>query len=209
MNNFWLIGGMLGIFALWMLGLDARWLWAFGLALLALGFNTVVNARNQVETALSSVSVMLQKRHDLVPNLVATVQRYLEHEGDVLERVTSLRARATSGSLPAAEQAKVESELGAALRQVVVTAESYPELKASENFEQLQRSLNETEEQLSAARRAYNAAVKSYDDQRRMFPANLLAAILRYGPRPYFEVTEPAATARPDVAAQFRGAARP
>jgi LemA protein len=208
MNSVWMIAGMLGLFALWMADVDSRWLWAFGLALLAWSLNTVVNARNQVENGLSSVSVMLQKRHDLVPNLVAAVQRYLEHESDVLDRVTSLRARATAGSLPIAEQAKLESELGAALRQVVATAEAYPDLKASESFQQLQRSLNETEEQLSAARRAYNAAVKHYEDNRRMLPASLLALILRYGPRPYFELTEPGAAARPDVAAQFRGAAR-
>jgi LemA protein len=187
---------------------DERWLWAFGLALLAWSVNTVVNARNQVETALSSVSVMLQKRHDLVPNLVAAVQRYTEHETDVLERVTALRTRAAAGTASMTEQAKVESELGQALRQVVATAEAYPELKASDNFQQLQRSLNETEEQLSAARRAYNAAVKHYDDNRRMFPASLLALALRYEARPYFELTEPQAAARPDVAAQFRGAAR-
>ena len=208
MNSVWMIGGMLGLFALWMADVDARWIWAFGLALLAWSFNTVVNARNQVETALSSVSVMLQKRHDLVPNLVAAVQRYMEHESDVLDRVTSLRSRAASGTLPLAEQAKVEDQLGQALRQVVATAEAYPELKASENFQQLQAALNETEEQLSAARRTYNAAVKAYEDHRRMFPASLLALVLQYGPRPYFELTEPAAAARPDVAAQFRGAAR-
>jgi LemA protein len=207
MNSVWMIGGMFALFALWMAGVDERWLWAFGLALLAWSVNTVVNARNQVETALSSVSVMLQKRHDLVPNLVAAVQRYMEHESDVLDRVTALRARA-AGATSVPEQAQIESQLGAALRQVVATAEAYPELKASQGFQDLQRSLNETEEQLSAARRAYNAAVKHYEDNRRMFPAGLLALALRYGARPYFELTEPAAAARPDVAAQFRGAAR-
>lgn len=208
MNSVWMIGGMLALFAMWMFDVDWRWLTAFGLAHLALCANTVVNARNQVENAFSSVNVMLQKRHDLIPNLVAAVQRYLEHEGDLLGRLTELRARATSGSLPPAEQAKVEREIGQGLRQVVATAESYPELKSSENFQQLQRALNEVEEQLSASRRTYNAAVKQYDDHRRMFPANVLARVLGYGPRPYFELSEPAAAQRPDVTAQFRSAGR-
>jgi LemA protein len=204
-----MISGMFGLFAMWMAGIDPRWILACGLALLAWSFNTVISARNQLEKAFASVSVMLQKRHDLIPNLVAAVQRYLEHESDVLEKVTALRARATSPSVSREEQAKVEGEIGQVLRQIVATAEGYPELKASENFQQLQRSLNETEEQLSAARRAYNAAVQHYDDHRRMFPANLIALALGYHAHPYFEIKDASVAERPDVAAQFRASGRP
>jgi LemA protein len=208
MNSIWMIAGMFGLFAMWMAGIDPRWILACGLALVAWSFNTVISARNQLEKAFASISVMLQKRHDLIPNLVAAVQRYLEHESDVLERVTALRARATSPSVSPAEQAKVEGEIGQVLRQIVATAESYPELKASENFQQLQRSLNETEEQLSAARRAYNASVQHYDDHRRMFPANLIALVLGYDQHPYFEIKDASVAERPDVAAQFRASGR-
>jgi LemA protein len=207
-NTIWMIAGLLLLFALWMADLDPRWLWAYGLTLLALCVNTVIATRNQLEKAYASICVMLQKRHDLIPNLVATVERYLEHESDVLDRVTALRARATASSVSPGEQVKVEGEIGKVLHQIVVTAEGYPELKASEGFQQLQRSLNETEEQLAAARRAYNAAVKQYQDHRRMFPASLLALALRYGERPYFEVSDPRVTERPEVPSRLRATDR-
>lgn len=207
MNTIWIIGGMLGIFAGWMLGVDGRWLWAAGLALLAFAFNSVVSASNLADTAFSSVGVQLQKRHDLIPNLVAAVERYLEHESSVLERVTALRAQAVSGRLSPPEQARVENQITEALRQLVATAESYPELKANEGFQQLQRSLNEVEEQIAASRRTYNDAAKHLNDATRMFPTNLLARAFGYGEREYFEVTE-TASARPDVAARFRESRR-
>jgi LemA protein len=207
MNTIWIIGGALFLFALWMFDVDGRWIGAGSVALLAWTFNSLVSAKNQADTAFASVGVMLQKRHDLIPNLVAAVQRYVEHESQVLEDVTRLRALATSGRLPAEKLAEVEGQIGRALAQLVATAESYPELKASENFQQLQRALNEAEEQLSAARRTYNAAVKHFNDGVQMFPTNLLARLAGYAARPYFEVPSEA-TARPDVGAQFRAAAR-
>lgn len=207
MHTVWIIGGMLGLFAGWMVGVDARWLWAGGFALLALSFNTIVSARNHVDTTLSSVGVALQKRHDLIPNLVAAVQRYMEHESSVLEEVIRLRAQATSGRLTTSEQAKVEGQIGDVLRQIIATAEGYPELKASESFQQLQRALNEVEEQLSASRRTYNDSVKHFNDCIRMFPTNLIALGMGLRERSYFEVSQ-AASARPDVAAQFRAGPR-
>jgi LemA protein len=198
---------MLGIFAGWMLDVDGRWLWAAGLALLALAFNSVVSAANQADTAFSSIGVQLQKRYDLIPNLVAAVERYMEHESSVLERVTALRAQAVSGRLSASEQARVENQITDALRQIVATAESYPELKASESFQQLQRALNEVEEQLAASRRTYNDAAKHLNDTTRMFPTNLIARAFGYREREYFEVTG-TASSRPDVAAEFRKSRR-
>jgi LemA protein len=183
MHSIWIIGGALGLFAMWMFDVDARWIGAFGVALLGLAFNSIVQARNQADTAFSSIGVMLKKRWDLIPNLVDAVQRYVEHESQVLEEVVQLRAKAMSRELPPAEAAALDGQIGRALGQLLVTAEAYPELAASENFQQLQRALNDVEEQISAARRSYNAASKNYNDAVTMFPTNLLAALLGYRER--------------------------
>jgi len=203
MNTIWIIGGALGLFSLWMFEADPRWIAAGALALLAWTFNSIVNAKNQAESAFSSVHVMLKKRWDLVPNLVATVQQYAEHESKVLEEVTRLRSAAVSAGTSAERAVAADNALGHALSRLIATAESYPELKASDNFQQLQRALNEVEEQISAARRTYNATVKQLNDSLRMFPTNVLARLAGYTERPYFEIAE-GETERPDVGAQFR-----
>jgi LemA protein len=203
MHSVWIVGGAFGLFALWMLGVDPRWIGASAVAWLGLSFNSIVSVKNQAESALSSVSVMLKKRFDLIPSLVDTVQRYLEHESSVLEEVVALRARASAPGLTAAEIAKLDGQAARAITQVLATAEGYPELKASEPFQQLQASINEAEEQISAARRTYNAAVKAYNDAVQMFPTNVFAAVLGYRVREFFE--PPAGhDATPDVMARFR-----
>jgi LemA protein len=146
---------------------------------------------------------MTKKRADLVPALVDSVQRYLEHESEVLEEVVRLRGRSVSPNLPPEQAAKLDEQMSRAVANVLATAEAYPELKASENFQQLQRALNEAEEQISAARRSYNAAAKDYNDAVRMFPTNLLAALLGYKERAFLETPASAATP-PDVMARFR-----
>ena len=203
MNQIWTILGGLFLFALWMFEVDWRWITAGAVALVAWTFNTMVNARNQADTAFSSVEVMLKKRYDLIPNLVDTVQRYVEHETRILEEVTSLRARAMSGRLGPDAAIEVDNQMGRALAQLFATAEAYPELKANEGFRDLQRGLNEVEEQISAARRAYNASVKMYNDAVRMLPTNLIAGLLRWSDRRYFELPESQGE-RPDVMARFR-----
>jgi len=201
MHSIWIIGGALALFALWMFEVDGRWIAAGTVAWLGLAFNSVIHARNAAETALSSVGVMLKKRFDLIPSLVDAVQRYVEHESELLAEVVRLRARAES--LPPEQAAALDGQIGQAVSRILATAEAYPELKASDNFQQLQRALNEVEEQISAARRTYNMAAKGYNDAVRMFPTNLLAAVLGYRERPYFEV--PAGhDAAPDVMARFR-----
>jgi LemA protein len=203
MHTVWILGGALFLFALWMFEVDDRWIVAGGLALLAWSFNSVVAARNAVDKAFASVSVMLKKRFDLVPNLVDSVQRYVEHESEVLEEVTRLRAEAGASALSPEQASDLDGRLDRALARLLATAEGYPDLKASENFQQLQRALNEVEEQISAARRTYNAAVKHYDDALHMFPTNVLARLAGFTARPYFEIPE-GHDAPPAVGARFR-----
>lgn len=203
MHSVWIVGGAFGLFALWMFGVDWRWLGAGCVAWLALTFNSIVALRNAADDALASVSVMLKKRFDLIPNLVDAVQRYVEHESGVLEEIARLRAQAGARGVTPEQANALDGQLARATSQLLATAESHPELKASENFQQLQRALNEVEEQISAARRAYNAAAKAYNDAVQMFPTNVFAAALAYRERAYFEAP-PGHDAKPDVMARFR-----
>lgn len=203
MQSVWIIGGALFLFALWMFEVETPWIVAGGVAWLGLAFNTIVSAKNGAENALSSIGVMLKKRYDLIPGLIDCAQRYIEHESDVLEKVTRLRAEAISGRLTSAQAVETDNQIGRALSQLFATAEAHPDLKANGSFQDLQRALNEVEEQISAARRTYNAAAQQYNDVVRMFPTNLFAAVLSYRERPYFEV-DPAHTERPDVIGRFR-----
>lgn len=203
MHSVWIIGGAFGLFAMWMFEVDPRWIGAAGVAWLGLTFNSMVSVRNAVDNALSSVSVLMKKRFDLIPSLVDTVQRYVEHESNVLEEVVRLRTQASRGDVTPEQAHAMDAQLSRAMTQLVATAEGYPELKASENFQQLQRALNEVEEQISAARRAYNAAVKSYNDAVQMFPTNLFALVLSYRTRAFFEAPS-GHEAPPDVMARFR-----
>lgn len=208
MHSIWLIGGALGLFALWMFDVDGRWIGAGAVAWLGLAFNSIVNAKNAADNAFSSVDVMMKKRWDLIPGLVDSVQRFVEHEAGVLEEVVRLRARVASGAVPAAQTAALDGQIGRAIGQLLVTAEAYPELESDQNFQQLQRALNEVEEQISAARRTFNAAAKSYNDAVRMFPTNLLAGMLGYRERTYFDAPE--AESKPvDVMQRFRSHERP
>jgi LemA protein len=201
MHSVWILGGAFLLFALWMFEVETPWLVAGGLTLLAGAFNSIVGARNRADSAFSSVEVMLKKRWDLVPSLVDAVQRYLEHESEVLETLVRLRAEAARG-VPPDRAMELDNQIGAALSRLVATAEGHPELKASENFQQLQRALNEVEEQISAARRTYNAAVQLYNDSLHMVPTNWLARLAGFRERPYFEL--PAGHGeRPDVHARF------
>src|ERR1700759_2598127 len=119
-------------------------------------YNNLVGSRNQVENAFGSIDVMLKKRYDLIPNLLETVKAYMKHEKDTLTSITELRAKAVSGNLSTEERIDVENKLTGMMRNVMVAVESYPELKADSQFTMLQRSWNEAEEQISAARRTYN-----------------------------------------------------
>ncbi len=155
-----------------------------------LTFNGFIFKRNRCRTAWSSIDVNLKKRHDLIPNIVGAVKGYMKHEAEVLERVTRLRAEARGMGPDDAGRAAVERDIGACLAAINVRVEAYPELKASEHFLHLQRTLTEIEEQISAARRAYNAAVESFNNGVEMFPSRLIAALMGLRTLRFFEAVE-------------------
>lgn len=179
-----------------------------GLALLAgvglaISHNRFVAQRAGIESSWSGVDVQLQRRHDLVPNLVETVKGYAAHERAVLEQVTAARAAAvTSDRDPEAgpaEQARREEALTAATHGLLAVAERYPDLKAATSFQQLQRQLVETEDRIAAARRLYNIEVRGLNRRVEAFPSNLVASMFGFTRAEYFELTDPGAAGIPTV----------
>lgn len=158
--------------------------------LVAMMYNSLVGKKNQVENVFGSIDTLLKKRYDLVPNLVSTVKMYMEHERGTLTEITELRARAISGNISDEEKIDLDHKLSKMLGGIMVAVENYPELKANENFLQLQGALNEIEEQISAARRAYNASVTDYNNAVEMFPTNMMASMMGYRRKRVFEITE-------------------
>lgn len=154
------------------------------------GYNRLVRRRNDANKAFATIDAMAKKRYDLIPNLVATVQQYMEHERGTLTEITELRAKAMSGNLSDNEKVDLNNKISRAMGGIMVAVENYPELKANQNFLQLQGSLNEVEEQLSAARRAYNAAVTDYNNAVQMFPSNVFAMMFGFKTKLLFEITE-------------------
>lgn len=149
-------------------------------------YNNLVGMRNSVDNAQAGVDVQLKKRYDLIPNLVETVKGYMKHEESVLTKLVALRNTPYS---QLSDEQKVELDKGMAqlMQGLRVTVEQYPDLKASQNFMHLQRTLNETEEQLSAARRSVNAAVMSYNTAIQSFPSNIFANMFGFTKRSFFE----------------------
>ncbi len=163
---------------------------ALPLLIFAVLYNSLVNRRNQAQYAFASVDALLKKRYDLIPNLVAAVKQYMQHEAGTLTEITALRARATAGGLSGDEAVEVNNRITKALRGLMVQVENYPQLRASENFQHLQASLNEVEEQLSAGRRAFNAAVTDLNNAVEMFPTNIVAGMMGFRRRALFEIPE-------------------
>ncbi len=161
-----------------------------GLALVVL-YNKLVRLRNRVENAWSQVDVQLKRRYDLIPNLVETVKGYAQHERATFEEVTRARTRAQEART-VEEQAQAENVLTAAIGRLFAVAEAYPELRASENFQQLQSQLEETEDKIRVARQVYNDSVLTYENARETVPTNLVAAMFGFGEKPFFEVEEAA-----------------
>jgi LemA protein len=157
-------------------------------------YNTLIVKKNRIENAFSTIDTQLKKRYDLIPNLVSTVKGYAKHEKELFQRITDLRANAMKGDLTSDETVGLNNQISQALLGVMAVVENYPDLKASNNFLHLQRTLNEIEEQISAARRAFNAAVTDFNNSVEMFPSSIMANLMRYKTRRLFEI--PAAERR-------------
>jgi LemA protein len=153
-------------------------------------YNKFIRLKNQVKESFAGMDVHLKKRYDLIPNLVATVKQYATHEESTLTKLTELRSKAMSGNVSSSEKLQLEAQIGTAMKGIMIAVENYPDLKANQNFMHLQRTLNEIEEQLSASRRYYNAAVKQLNDAVMMFPGNILAGIFNIKTEAMFEIDE-------------------
>ena len=162
-------------------------------------YNRLVVLRNRIDNAWSQIDVQLRRRYDLIPNLVETVKGYASHEREVFERVTAARARAiAAGSV--GEQSQAENLLTQALRTLFAVAEAYPQLRATENFQQLQEELSGTESKIAFSRQFYNDTVLGYENLRQSFPVGVLANTFGFRGREYFEMEE---AAREPVKVQF------
>ena len=159
--------------------------------ILVFAYNGMVRARNKVDESWSGIDVQLKRRHDLIPNLVETVKGYAAHEQEVFETVTAARAARDQRAGPGRAGAGGERR-SAALGRLFAVAEAYPQLRATENFPQLQRELTNTEDQIAASRRIYNGNVQAYNTKIQVFPNSLLAGPFGFTRREFFEIEDPA-----------------
>ena len=155
-------------------------------------YNGLVTKRNRVDNAWGQVEVQTKRRYDLIPNLVETVKGYAAHESATFERVVQARNAAQAATGPA-DQGQAENILTGALRQLFAVAEAYPELRASENFQQLQAELSETENKIAVSRQIYNDSVLTYNNAVQVAPANIVAGIFNFATREFFDAPEAAA----------------
>jgi LemA protein len=160
--------------------------------------NSMIGSRNRVDEAWSGIDVQLKRRHDLVPNLVESVKGYAQHERSTFEKVTQARAAAMQAQGPA-EASQAEGMLSQALGGLRVVAEQYPELRATENFQQLMRNLSELEDEIQASRRIYNSNVQAYNTKIQVFPNSVIANSGGFTPREFFEIEVAAEREAPDV----------
>ena len=184
-----------------------KWIWIGVVAVVAIFFyatyNGFVNREEGLKSAWSNVETQYQRRADLIPNLVNTVKGYAAHETQTLNEVTEARARATSINLSAddltperlAQFQRAQAEVRSALGRLIAVSESYPDLKANQNFLELQAQLEGTENRIAVARKDFNAAAQQYNVSVRRFPSNLVARMFGFGQKPYFESPEGAAAA--------------
>lgn len=150
-------------------------------------YNGIIRARNRVDEAWSGIDVQLKRRHDLIPNLVQSVKGYAAHERELLQRVTETRTRAIQATGPA-QAGPAESALSSLLGRLMVVAEAYPQLRASENFLALQQEIASTETQIAASRRIYNGNAQSYNTKIQIFPNSVIASTFSFTARDYFEL---------------------
>jgi LemA protein len=167
-------------------------------ALLVVLYNRLVRLRNRAENAWAQVDVQLRRRYDLIPNIVEAVKGYASHERQTFEDVTKARTAAQQAqTVP--EQAQAENMLTQAIGRLFAVAEQYPQLRATENFQQLQAQLAETEGKIAISRQVYNDAVLTYDTALETVPTNIVAGLFNFEERQYFEVEEPAVREAPRV----------
>ena len=166
--------------------------------LLVTTYNRLVTLRQRVKEAWSDIDIQLKRRHDLIPNLIETVKGYAAHERGTFEEVTKARTAAQQAK-GVQEQAQAENMLTQAIGRLFAVAEAYPELRATENFQQLQAQLAETEQKIAISRQVYNDAVLTYDNALETVPTNIVAGVFNFEPREYFEVEEAAAREAPRV----------
>ena len=183
-----------------------KWIWIGAVAVVVIFFyatyNGFVNKEEGLKGAWADVETQYQRRADLIPNLVSTVKGYAAHETQTLNEVTEARARATSINLSAddltperlAQFQRAQAEVRSALGRLIAVSESYPDLKANQNFLELQAQLEGTENRIAVARKDFNAAAQQYNVSVRRFPANLVARMFGFGQKPYFESAEGAAS---------------
>lgn len=158
---------------------------------IAVFYNGFIALRNRAKEAWSDIEVQLKRRHDLIPNLVETVKGYASHERELFEKVTEARTRAM-GAQTMKERGEAENMLSSTLKSLFAVAENYPQLRASENFLELQRELRDTEDKVQAARRFYNGNVRDLNIKVESFPANIIAGIFRFTKMDFFEIEEAA-----------------
>lgn len=150
-------------------------------------YNTLVRLRQKVKNSWSQIDVQLQRRFDLIPNLVETVKGYMAHEIDVLTKVAELRTSwANAGTIH--EKAELDNQLSGALKTIMAVSESYPELKANQNFSELQQELQNTENKISFSRQFYNDSVTMYNTKLEVFPSNIIASMFGFKPEEFFKV---------------------
>lgn len=166
-------------------------------------YNSLVQLRVRVEEAWSDITVQLKRRADLIPNLIETVKGYAAHEKEVFERVTEARAAVMDATSKGPEAtAQAENMFEGALKSLFAVAEAYPDLKANQNFLQLQQELVDTEDKIQASRRFYNGGVRDLNTKIEMFPSNIIASMFNFAKREFFEVDDMASVEKP-VAVKF------
>ena len=166
----WIILGVAAVLVLWVIAI----------------YNGLIRLKNRVDEAWSDIDVQTKRRYDLIPNLVNTVKGYAAHEKEVFEKVTEARTRAM-GAQSTADKAQAENMLSQTLKSLFAVAENYPDLKANENFLELQRELTDTEDKIQASRRFYNGNVRNFNIKIQVFPNNIFAGMLGFTSREFFE----------------------
>lgn len=176
MTILWIVLGVVAVIAVLVIGM----------------YNGLIRLKNRVDEAWSDIDVQLKRRHDLIPNLIETVKGYAKHEEGTLTKVTEARTAAMNAQAggDAKAQAKAENMLSGALKSIFALSENYPDLKANTNFLELQRELSDTENKIQASRRFYNGNVRDFNIKLEVFPTNMLAGMMGFKPRDFFEIED-------------------